>query len=561
MNARTETLTTSLRGNDLLIQPFLNKSSAFDREERKSLGLEGLLPDYVSTMAEQVTRVRQNLLKKKEPLEQYIGLSALQERNEHLFYELLARHLEDFAPIIYTPTVGHACQRYSHIFRHSRGLWITPDHQGRMEEILGNAPGQDIQLIVATDNERILGLGDQGAGGMCIPIGKLALYTVAAGIHPARTLPISLDVGTDNEELQNDPLYLGWRHPRLRGERYDALVDEFVQAVKRCFPGALLQWEDFKKANALNLLQRYRQEILSFNDDIQGTGAVGLSGVLAGSRAAGIDIPSDLRVVIVGAGAAGTGIGSQIRHLLRRKGVTEEQLTKHVAITDSRGLLTEDRKFSVTDEYKREFVWGNDALNEFGLAEKHDLQTVVEKFKPNVLIGTTGHPNTFNEQLVRAMAKHAARPIIFPFSNPNSKSEACPEDLIAWTDGQALVATGSPFPPVEYKGRTIETGQGNNVFIFPGVGLGALAVGAREVTGTMFAVAAETLADLVPEESLQRGMLFPRLARLRDITLTIAEEVGKEAVRDGLADVDPARVHDAVAASIWDPVYPKIVPA
>ncbi|MBT8132629.1 MAG: oxaloacetate-decarboxylating malate dehydrogenase, partial [Gammaproteobacteria bacterium] len=307
--------------------------------------------------------------------------------------------------------------------------------------------------------------------------------------------------------------------------------------------------------------ERYRKQILSFNDDIQGTGAVGLSGVLAGSRAAGLNIPEDLRVVIVGAGAAGTGIGSQIRHLLRRKGVAEDELVRHLAITDSRGLLTEDRTFSPTDEYKNEFVWDHETIKHYGLAEKNDLHAVMEKFKPNVLIGTTGHPGTFSEDLVRNMASNAERPIIFPFSNPNSKSEATPQDLFNWTDGKALVATGSPFPPVEYGGKTFETGQGNNVFIFPGVGLGALAVGASEVSGSMFAVAAETLANVVPEESLERGMLFPRLTRLREITLTIAEEVGKDAIRDGLADMDPSRVKEAVEASIWDPIYPKIVPA
>lgn len=560
MNQAPKTITTTLRGSDLLLNPFLNKGSSFDQEERISLGLEGLLPHSVSTMPEQIERVKQNILRKKEPIEQYIGLAALQKRNEHLFFGLLADNIEQFAPIIYTPTVGQACQEYSHIFRQSRGLWITPDHHGRMEEVLRNAPQKDIMLIVVTDNERILGLGDQGAGGMCIPHGKLALYTIAAGIDPERTLPISLDVGTDNQTLQNDPMYLGWRYPRLRGERYDALVDEFVQAVKNCFPNALLQWEDFKKANALTLLKRYRSEILSFNDDIQGTGAIGLAGVLAGTRTAGIKIPDDLRVVMAGAGAAGTGIANQIRHVLRRNGVPEEKLTEHLAMTDSRGLLAEDREFSGGDIYKRTFAWTDETLKKYGLAEKRDLQSIVENFKPNVLVGTTGMPNTFDEKLIRTMAKNVERPIIFPFSNPNSKSEACPDDLVKWTDGRALIATGSPFAPVEHNGQTIVTGQGNNVFIFPGVGLGAIAVGAREVSGQMFTVAAETLANLVSDENLARGTLFPRLSRLRELSQKIAEEVGKKACRDGLTTMDESEVPEAVASIMWEPVYPRIIP-
>jgi malic enzyme len=395
---------------------------------------------------------------------------------------------------------------------------------------------------------------------MCIPHGKLALYTIAAGIDPERTLPISLDVGTDNPTLQNDPMYLGWRYPRLRGPRYDALVDEFVHAVKNCFPGALLQWEDFKKANALRLLKRYRSKILSFNDDIQGTGAIGLAGVLAGTRTAGIKIPDDLRVVMAGAGAAGTGIANQIRHVLRRNGVPEEKLVEHLAMTDSRGLLAQDREFGAGDEYKRVFAWNDATLEKYGLSEKRDLQSRVENFKPNVLVGTTGMPGTFDEQLIRAMAKHAESPIIFPFSNPNSKSEACPSDLINWTDGRALIATGSPFAPVKYGERTIVTGQGNNVFIFPGVGLGAIAVRAREVSGQMFTVAAETLAQLVSDQTLEKGTLFPRLSRLRELTRVIAVEVGKKACRDGLSTMDESEVPEAVASLIWDPVYPRILP-
>src|SRR5512141_2887230 len=469
------------RGTQLLRHPMYTKSSAFNREERKTFGLEGLLPGAVSTMEQQERRVYANISRKSDPLEKFIGLVALQDRNEHLFYRLLVDHVEEYLPIVYTPTVGKACQEFSHIFRRARGLWITPGHRGRIYEVLGNAPFADVRLIVVTDNERILGLGDQGAGGMGIPIGKLALYTAAAGIHPAQTLPISLDVGTDNESLLNDPLYLGWRFPRLRGAEYDSLVEEFVQAVKRRFPKVLLQWEDFKKVNAFRLLDRYQKSITCFNDDIQGTAAVAAAGMMAGCRVTGIPL-TEQRVVILGAGAAGIGIARLLRDTFRRAGLTGDRLTRSIANLDSHGLVVDDEE--IRDVHKRDFAWPAALAAAAGLPKgaPRDLLAVVRALKPTMLIGTSGEPGTFTEAIVREMAKHVERPVIFPMSNPTSKTEAKPVDLVKWTDGRALMATGSPFDPVPYAGRKISVGQGNNAFIFPGVGLGVLVSEAKEVT-------------------------------------------------------------------------------
>lgn len=558
--ANPSIITTNLRGKDLLSHSFLNKGSAFDREERAALGLEGLLPIQVASLEQQIERVYRNITRKTDALERYIGLAGLQDRNEHLFYALLGRYIEEFLPIVYTPTVGEACREYSRIFRRGRGIWITPEHQGHIDEVLSNAPRQDIQLIVATDNERILGLGDQGAGGMCIPVGKLALYTMAAGIHPQRTLPVSLDVGTDNEALLKDKLYLGWRHERLRGERYNALVDEFVEAIQRRFPTALLQWEDFKKGNALEILARYRHELLSFNDDVQGTAAIGLAGVLAGIRATDLDLAADVRVVIAGAGAAGIGIRRQLRHAMRRAGVDEQSLVSRCAVLDSTGLLTRNRRYPDNEQYKCDIGWPNEVLQAHGLMDNSDLETVVRQFRPNVLIGATGKSGMFTEAIVTAMAETAERPLIFPFSNPTSKAEALPADIVKWTQGRALIATGSPFPPVDYKGRTINIGQGNNVYIFPGVGLGALASRASEVTGPMFTVAAETLANLVSEDHLASGRLYPPLPKLREVTVVIAEAVAREACRAGVAGLEEQRISTAIESLMWRPIYSRIAP-
>jgi len=541
-----------LRGPQLLNHPMYNRSTSFTREERRELGLEGLLPDVVSTMEQQARRAYGNIARKTEPLERYIGLAALQDRNEHLFYKVLGDHLEEFLPIVYTPTVGQACQQYSRIFRRARGLWITPEHKGRMTEVLANAPFEDVRLIVVTDNERILGLGDQGAGGMGIPVGKLALYVAAAGIHPAHTLPVSLDVGTDNKELLEDDLYIGWRQPRLRGEAYDAVVDEFVRAVKVRFPKALLQWEDFKQWNAFRLLERYRKELASFNDDIQGTAAVAVAGIFAASRAAGRKLASE-RLVIAGAGAAGVGIARLFRSALQREGVDGEALRPAVALLDSKGLVVDAQ-----DEYRRDLAWTGELAAAHGLRAGSPLLDVVRAAKPTVLVGVSGVPGLFGEEIVRTMASQVERPAVFPLSNPTRSSEARPADLMAWTDGRALVATGSPFEPVEVGGREVRIGQGNNAFVFPGVGLGVLVSEAREVTDGMFAAAADALAEQLPDEDLEAGSLFPRIASLRAVTAQVAEAVVRQAVSEGVARNAPESPADAVAAAMWDPAYPPI---
>jgi malic enzyme len=548
------------RGVALLREPMFSKGTAFSREERDAFGLAGLLPDAVSTIEQQVLRVHGNILRKEDPLEQYIGLAGLQDRNEHLFYRLMIEHVEELLPIVYTPTVGLACQQYSHIFRRGRGIWVTPGHRGRIAEVLGNAPFEDVRLVVATDNERILGLGDQGAGGMAIPIGKLAIYTTAAGIHPTRTLPVSLDVGTDNPRLLADDLYLGWRQPRLRGPAYDSLIDEFVAAVKMRFPRALLQWEDFKKVNAFELLERYRRSLPSFNDDIQGTAAVALAAVLAGVRITGTPF-REQRIVILGAGGAGIGIARLMRMALVAEGLAGEALTRAIASVDSKGLLVDDEE--IGDAHKRDFAWPAAQAYSlgFGRGRPRDLAAVVKATKPTVLIGTAGVPGTFTEAMIRSMAAEVNRPLVLPLSNPTSQAEARPADVIAWTGGRALVATGSPFPPVSFEGRTYRIGQGNNAFVFPGVGLAALVAEVPTITEGMFTAAARRLAQEVPEQELRAGSLFPAVPAIRRVTAAVAEAVVRQAQSEGVGRPIPdASIAEAVAKAMWFPAYPRCVP-
>jgi malic enzyme len=548
-------------GPQLLAHSMYNKSTAFSREERAAFGLEALLPDVVSTLEQQSRRAYDNIVRKTDALERYIGLGALQDRNEHLFYRVLVDHLEEFLPIVYTPTVGRACQLYSRIFRRARGLWITPRHRGHIHEVLGNAPFEEVRLIVATDNESILGLGDQGAGGMAIPIGKLALYTAAAGIHPALTLPVSLDVGTDNETLLADDLYLGWPHSRLRGAEYDSLVDEFVHAVRRRFPRALLQWEDFRKGTAFALLDRYRRVLPSFNDDVQGTAAMALAGILAATRLLGTSL-KEQRVVILGAGAAGAGIARLLRDTLSRQGLAGDDLAAAVALSDLHGLVVEGE--GPAEDFRRALAWPRRLAAARGLGEgqPRDLLAVVHALRPTVLVGVSGATGAFTEEVVREMAAHVERPVIFPLSNPTSQAEAQPADLVAWTEGRALVATGSPFDPVPYDGRTIRIGQGNNAFIFPGVGLGVLLSEAREVTEGMFAAAAERLADQLRADDLAAGSLFPPISALRRVTARIAEAVVREARESGVGRAVPdEEIPALVASAMWEPVYLPLVPA
>ncbi len=547
-------------GSELLNRRLLTKDMAFPLDERTAFGLHGLLPDRVFSIDEQLDLEHEHIRRKSDALEQYIGLAALQDRNATLFYRLLAEHMEEYLPIVYTPTVGRACQEFSHIVRRTRGIWLTPADRDRIPEVLRGAPYEDVRLIVVTDNERILGLGDLGAGGMAIPIGKLALYTAACGIHPVVTLPVSLDVGTDNQALLKDPLYLGFRAPRLRGAAYDAFVEAFVQGVHEVWPGCLIQFEDFKQHNALRILDRYRRRVPCFNDDIQGTAAVVVGGVLAGMRHLGTTW-SDQRVVLVGAGAAGTGIARLLRLAMIADGITEPDVRRAIVMVDSRGLVHDGRSDLGTG--KLELAVSMELARAAGFTitspergSSPGLLEVVETLAPTVLIGTTGHAGTFSEAIVRAMGAGTPRPIIMPLSNPTSISEAVPEDVLAWTDGRALVATGSPFAPVTHGTRLREVGQANNVFIFPGVGLGVIVAESREVTDAMFLLAAQALAEHVTTERLDTGALYPNVAELRAISQHIAIRVAGEALRAGLSplptDTDVAALVDS---SMWWPAY------
>jgi malic enzyme len=548
------------RGARLLNHPLHNKSTAFTREEREALGLDGLLPDVVTSMEQQMRRVYWNISRKTDDLEKYIGLAALQDRNEHLFHRLLSDNLAELLPIVYTPTVGRACQEYSHIFRRPRGLWITPRHRGRIDQVLGNAPTRRVRLIVATDGERILGVGDQGAGGMGVPIGKLALYTAGAGIDPGQTLPVCLDVGTDNAALLEDELYIGYPHPRLRGPEYDDLVEEFVRAVQGRFPGALLQWEDLKQANAFRVLERFRHELPSFNDDVQGTGAMVVAGVLAACRITGRPLPGQ-RALVLGAGAAGVGVALMLRAAFARAGVREPDLTRSVAVLDLPGLIIDEGES--TPSFRRGIGWPAELAREAGLGPGHamDLVSAVRALRPTILVGATGAPGTFSEPAVREMAAHVARPVILPLSNPTSHSEARPADLLSWSGGRALVATGSPFAPVRVEGRAVRIAQANNAFVFPGVGLGALVAAAREVTDGMLLAAAERLAEETAARAQGEEALFPAMSALRAVSARVAEAVVREARTAGIGlDLPDEGIPAAVAGQMWEPVYPPLQP-
>jgi malic enzyme len=553
-----ESVDIGFRGIELLEQPLLNKDTAFTDEERDRLELRGLLPSRVTTLEEQVALEMEHLRRKGDDLERFIGLAALQDRNETLYYRVLVDHLEELMPIVYTPVVGQACQDFSHILRRPRGLWITPEDADRIPDLLRNARHEDVRLIVATDNERILGLGDLGAGGMGIPVGKLALYTAGAGIHPARTLPVSLDVGTDTERLLGDPLYLGWRHPRLRGEEYDRFIEAFVEAVLEVFPHAVLQWEDLKQHNAIRVLDRYRHRITSFNDDIQGTAAVVMGGILGALPR--FDEPlSSQRLVFLGAGAAGIGIARLVRSAMRAEGADETTLRRAIAMLDSHGLVFDDR--DPLDDDKRELALGPDELAHHGFGgcdreARYDLETVIRHVRPSILIGTSGTPGVFSEAAIRAMAESAPTPVVLPLSNPTSKTEALPADIIEWSGGRALVATGSPFDPVGYHGSTHLIGQANNAFVFPGIGLGAIVSEAREVPDAFFLAAAETLAACVESDRLANGSLYPSQSDLRSVSRAIAIRVVREARDLGVGrHLDNDEIAAAVDAEIWEPAY------
>ncbi len=543
------------RGLTLLADRVLNKDAAFTEAERDALGLRGLLPPRVVDIETQVKLELEHVRRKGDDLERYIGLAALQDRNETLFHRVLLDHLEELLPIVYTPTVGRACQEFSHHFRRPRGVWITPDDIDRMPEILRNAARDEIRLIVVTDNERILGLGDQGAGGMGIPVGKLAIYSAAAGLHPANTLPVSLDVGTDRAELLGDPLYVGWRHPRLRGAAYDEVVEAFVAGVREVHPRAVLQWEDFKQHNAIRLLERYRQWVCSFNDDIQGTAAISVAAMLSALRGGGKTL-AEARIVLAGAGAAGTGIARLVRLAMVEEGLTREEARDRLAVLDSHGLLVQGRPG--LDEDKLDAALPRDAVAGLGLDPDgpHDLLEVVTAFRPDILLGTTGHGGTFTEAVIRAMAEATERPVILPMSNPTAATEARPADIMAWTNGCAVVATGSPFPPVEFGGRSIRIPQANNAYVFPGIGLAAIVSEARILPESAFLVAARRLADLATPEALARGELFPPIADLRhvarELAIVVVAHLGSLGVGRRFA---PEAIPAAVSAAMWRPNY------
>jgi len=553
-STEAESQTISVTGQSLLDDPLLNKSSAFPEDERRELGLLGLLPLHTSTIEEQLARVYENYGRKDSDIERYIFLTALQDRNETLFYRLLQEHVTEMMPIIYTPTVGDGCRLYSHVFRRPRGLYVSYPYRDEIPSLLNNAPAQDAEVIVVTDGERILGLGDLGVGGMRIPVGKLSLYTVCAGIHPAKALPILLDAGTDNRELLDDPLYLGWRHERIRGKEYDDFVEAFVAAVEQKFPGVLLQWEDFSKQNAPRILERYRDRLCTFNDDIQGTGAVTVAGLLGATRLTHTKL-SEQRIVILGAGSSAIGISNQIVAAMMVEGATESEARAKLWLVDSRGLVHTGR--TQVEPFKQKYaqpiegtlLWHRESASQITFAD------VVKNVHPTVLIGTSAQPGAFTEAIVREMAKHVDRPVVFPLSNPTSKSEATPVDLLNWTDGRAIVATGSPFPPVVREGRPIQIGQCNNSFIFPGVGLGVIASGARRVTDAMFVAAARVLSEFAPVLHDPEAPLYPPLEQVREVSFRVALAVAREAERAGLAKVNLEDLEQTVRTKMWQPHY------
>ena len=551
------TIDDGLKGHHLLDHPMLNEGSAFPEEQRRRLGLLGLLPYHASSTEQQLTRVYGNYQRKESDLERYIFLNALQDRNETLFYRLLREHITEMMPIIYTPVVGEGCRRYSHVFRRPRGLYVSYPYREEIPALLDNAPTQDVEVIVVTDGERILGLGDLGVGGMGIPVGKLSLYTLCAGIHPATTLPIILDVGTDNQELLKDPLYLGWRHERVRGDDYDRFIEAFVQAVMDKFPKVLLQWEDFSKHNAPRILERYRDRLCTFNDDIQGTGAVTVAGLLAASSLTKTRL-KDQRIVILGAGSSAIGICDQITAAMAAEGLPFDEARRVIWLVDSKGLVHDSR--GAADPYKDKYAQCLAATADWKLDDPSRISfaDVVTNVHPTILLGTSAQPGAFTERIVREMATHVERPIIFPLSNPTSKSEAVPADLLKWTEGRALVATGSPFAPVDLNGCQIRIGQCNNSFIFPGVGLGVIASGARRVTDAMFVAAARVLCEFSPALSDPSAALYPPLERVRDVSRCVARAVALEAQQSGLAAVtDIEELEQKISRKMWQLDYVK----
>ena len=546
---------TKLKGRPLLEHSILNKGSAFTFEERSHFDLHGLIPAAIETLSQQAARLYQAYKKKTEDLSRHIFLRELQDRNETLFYRVLIDHIGEMLPMVYTPVVGLACQRFSEIYRRSRGLFISYSQQEEMEAMIANIDLPDVKVIVVSDGERILGLGDQGIGGMGIPIGKIALYSACGGLFPGFGLPIILDTGTDNEERLKDPFYFGWRHQRIRGKEYDDFVDRFVKAILKRFPNVLLQWEDFAKNQARMLLDRYKDHCCTFNDDIQGTAAVALAGVLAGIEVNGSKL-SEQKIIVHGAGSAGTGIADEIALAMIRKGLKPEEAYNRIWMLDRRGALHEGLESFASSQ--KPYVKSNAIISSLGLDPSKPilLEELIAKLHPSVLIGVSGSAGVFTEKAIRSMAKGVERPIIFPLSNPTSHCEATPSDLIEWTDGKALIATGTQFPDVSYHGKTYRIGQCNNYYIFPAMGLGVLASQAKRVTSNMFLAAAEGLSALSPALEKEGAPLFPPPEQVRPIAKKLSFLIGIQAMKDKVApQKTPEELHRAIEECFWEPEY------
>ncbi|WEM40924.1 NAD-dependent malic enzyme [Photobacterium sp. DA100] len=554
MNNDKRPLYIPYAGPALLETPLLNKGSAFSVEERMFFNLEGLLPEAIETIEEQTERAYQQFLKFENDMDKHIYLRNIQDTNETLFYRLVENHITEMMPIIYTPTVGAACEDFSNIYRRGRGLFISYPNRDRIEDMLNNASRHNVKVIVVTDGERILGLGDQGIGGMGIPIGKLSLYTACGGISPAYTLPVVLDVGTNNPQRLSDPMYMGWRHPRISGQEYDNFVDEFIQAVKQRWPDALIQFEDFAQKNAMPLLERYKDKVCCFNDDIQGTAAVTVGSLLAACKAAGSKL-SQQRVTFLGAGSAGCGIAEAIIAQMVSEGISEQQARSQVYMVDRWGLLVDDMPNLIN--FQKKLVQPRAIINEWDTEDNNiSLLDVMRNAKPTVLIGVSGVPGLFSEEVIREMHQHCERPIIFPLSNPTSRVEATPADLIRWTDGHALVATGSPFEPVVHNGKTYPIAQCNNSYIFPGIGLGVLAVGARRVTDEMLMESSRALAECSPLAINGKGALLPPLEEIQNVSRHIAFAVAKKAVEQRKAPKNTDdRIKEKINDNFWDAEY------
>jgi malate dehydrogenase (oxaloacetate-decarboxylating) len=553
--AQADLIETELEGTALLTNPMLNKGTAYTDEERTAFALHGLLPPHVGTLEVQSARRLQAVRKLASDLDRYVFLRGLQDANETLFYAVLTQNLEEMLPLVYTPTVGEGCQTFSHYWHYPRGLFLSWPQRYRIREILAHPRFDNVEAIVVSDGERILGLGDQGADGMGIPIGKLSLYTACAGLHPSTTLPVLLDVGTDNKERLADPVYIGWRHERVHGQDYDDFVETFVNAVQQRWPHALVQWEDFARANAGRMLQRYHDRLCTFNDDIQGTAAVAAGTLLAAVKVTGQPI-RDQRIAIVGAGSAGIGIANLLLRVMIDAGLPAAEARRRFYAIDRNGLLVEGMP-GVLD-FQRPFAqspaavahWRREHADRIGLAD------VVTNAKPTVLIGVSGQPGIFREDTIRQMASAVTRPLIFPLSNPTSRSEATPQDLAAWTDGRAVIGTGSPFPPIVRDGRSLAVDQTNNAYVFPGIGLGVLSVKAKRVTDGMFVAAAKVLAEISPAARDAHAPLLPPVAQLREVAFAVARAVARHARAEGQCEpFDDEKIDSLILRKMWTPVY------